>query len=97
MRLSHDFQEREWGNGAIDAVRADYESTYRQYTEEISRLLGPPDGSTMPGSNNPQYDVGGGLTYWDQATGRVELALYHEGRLAPFELWLRYERDLFPL
>lgn len=84
-------------DGMPGPIRAEYEERYRRSIEEISGVLGAPEGSFLPDPDDPLYEVGGGLTYWDQPTGRVELALYHEGKYAPFELYLKYTSDLTPL
>lgn len=97
LRVSAD-SSREHGNtDGVEAARADYEEWYRRYIVEISGVLGAPDGSSQPDSDGPLYEVGGGLTYWERPTGRVELAFYHEGKHAPFELYLTYSSDTFPL
>jgi hypothetical protein len=77
----------------IEAARALYEEYYKHYIEEVGRKLGLPTSSSMPDKEeDPQYEVGGGITYWNQAGGRVELMLCHEGKLNPFELYLSYEK-----
>lgn len=97
LRISADFPEESWSADEVAAVQEEYEGWYRRYIEEISGMLGAPNGSSWPHANNPRCDVGGGLTYWDRSTGRIELAFYHEGKHAPFELYLIYSSDTFPL